>query len=175
MAQLLPSGFQMWLPIERNGTEAQVRPNFYSQPVLADCIGRGGATRVVNVPVDGSDGLVSAYAAYDGGRLSRIRSVYLNFWSNLTPASPGPVPSQERPAQTVSISLPTTVAGVTAQHLTAPGGAYANRSLTWNGLEWRYPDGRDTRVLNHAQNLSVVDGRLTMQVNATEAVMLILN
>lgn len=74
LQQILSAGYSLWLPIDSDGDKAQVRPNFYSQPFVADFIGKSNKTQVANVHVAGGSGYsgLCGYAAYDAGKLSRV-------------------------------------------------------------------------------------------------------
>lgn len=73
MQQLVPAAYQAWMPDVIDGAQPQVRPNFYSQVFTADFIGnQSKAVRVANLPVQGADGNISAYAAYESGYLARL-------------------------------------------------------------------------------------------------------
>ena len=153
MQQILSAGYSLWSPVDAEGYEAQVRPNFYSQPFIADFIGTSSETKVVNLHVTGGVGHsgLCGYAAYDAGKPARIalsmtsqslgmngkltRLVNFNFWSeyaSTTESLPSPT---NRPVHTVNIRLPSEIRSAAMQTLNSPEGAYGNSSLTWRGLE----------------------------------------
>ena len=80
-------GFSLWLPqaIEDH-PKPEVRAPYYAQPFIADFIGRGGTTKVVDLKL-GQD-RHSAYAAYEHGKLARIALVNLNLWGRIAPENP---------------------------------------------------------------------------------------
>lgn len=75
----------------------------------------------------------------------------------------------------VNITVPKSIARVRIKHLTAPEGAYANSTLTWGGAQWNYPSGQEEWVTQQESQMSVGQGKLSIAVNATEAVMLYLS
>lgn len=74
LQQILSAGYSLWLPIASEGEQPQVRPNFYSQPFIADFIGKSRQTQVARFHVSGGTGYsgLSGYAAYDAGKLARV-------------------------------------------------------------------------------------------------------
>ena len=74
MQQIIAAAYQHWLPVEIDGEQPQVRPNFYSQVFTADFIGNSSkAVRVANLPIGGANSsTISAYAAYENGTLARV-------------------------------------------------------------------------------------------------------
>lgn len=173
LQQLLSAPWNLWIPDESEMVKPQVLPNYYSQPFLADWIGNCGNTSVTEIKVDGGkdDGGLSAYAAFEKGELTRVAIVNFDYWSNST----SNMTTTERPVQTVRLALPDGVCNAVVQRLTAPGGAYANSSLTWNDLQWTYPTGREEKVGNTSLSLSVSNGGIDVPVAASEAVMVNLN
>lgn len=96
-----------------------------------------------------------------------------NFWSNSTPSGPSPDSTPNRPVQTMHLNISQAIKSATIQTLTAPDGAYANTSLTWRGLQWLSPDGREALVGNSSRSLTVTNNSVDVPVKASEAVMVI--
>ena len=89
-------------------------------------------------------------------------------------ASPPTANATTRPATVINLSGLQN-GRVTAQYLTAPEGAYANSTLTYAGQQWQYPSGKAMQVINDTETFHVEHGKLVVSVNATSAVLLIIN
>ncbi|KAI1379483.1 hypothetical protein F4677DRAFT_453065 [Hypoxylon crocopeplum] len=152
--QILASSLNMWRGVESKAGPARVSPNFYSQPFIADFIGKGGKTSVAPLDVGGDgDGKLVAYAAYESGKLARIALLNLDLWTSDNGTRPH----------------------VKVNHLSAPNGALAEAGLTYAGLEWTLEsNGTENQVKNDSNVLEVGDTGVTVSVNATSAVMVVL-
>ncbi|EME45631.1 glycoside hydrolase family 79 protein [Dothistroma septosporum NZE10] len=164
--QIVYPGFGMWVPVQSTWESPQVRANYYSQPFIADFIGSSGNTRVVELPINGT-ALVSAYVAFDGDRPSRLAIVNLALW---TP-SQGP-----RPFANVTISgLPSGIDTALMRVLSSPDGALSQDNLRYGGLRWTYEsNGRESAVSQQGRNISVLNGAITLSVQAAAGTLVIL-
>ncbi|OMP84259.1 hypothetical protein BK809_0000064 [Diplodia seriata] len=161
--------FSPWLgaaTVINNATLApQTLGSYYGCVYVADFIGAAGALRVVEL--DTGDDDVSAYAAYNEGRLTRVAVVNLELWRGSDGDGTGT--GARRPSKTVELSL-----GVDHQHqngssgvkrkvrvrrLTGPGAGAQARDITWAGTQW-------TRESN---GLPVVVGEESYAVDVDEA------
>lgn len=161
MQQIVAPGFNMWEPVVSRWGPAVVRANYYSQPFVGDFISRT-PPRVLNIPIPGQD-VLSAYAGYVGGRLSKVVFVNMNLWS----ARRGTV----RPTGKFNLAgLPGDVKFARIHYLTAKEGAEANNTLTYKGLRWTYGSGGlGFKVLNDSLRVDVRDGKLAVPVDASSA------
>lgn len=75
--------------------------------------------------------------------------------------------------QIVRLNIPKVIQSATLQTLTSPDGAYGNSTLTWRGLQWRFPDGKEVQVRNDSKPLTINNGAVDVPVNASEAVMVV--
>ncbi|CAJ2499857.1 Uu.00g027100.m01.CDS01 [Anthostomella pinea] len=165
--QIMHSGFDMWLPVASAGLPAQTFSNYYSQPFVADFIGSSGTTRVAQLSLEGEYENVAAYAAYDGGALSRIAVANLQYW-NATSST------EDRGGVTLDLALPDGVESVTVYHLNSPAGAGAAAdSITYGGSQWTYGSlGTEVKgVRDDTEVVAVVDGVASVTVASSEAVL----
>ena len=160
--QIVLPGFQMWEPVVSDFGPPLVRANYYSQPLVAEFIGKSGITRVSELAIRGTD-LLSAYVAYENDKPARIAIVNMELWKAGNGA---------RPSVDLTLSdLPKSAKGAKVYTLIAPDGAYANDTLTWRGLQWTYKsNGLEVRVGEDSESVSVKDGKLGVTVKATSAV-----
>lgn len=167
--QLFAYGYQpiMWLPVEYLGIAPHVTANFYSQPLVADFIGSSGATTMAQLNVTPAQDSVAAYAAFESGVPKRVAVVNLDYWNS---ASSG----TDRDSVSVELSVPSDVSTVTVDHLSSPDGAGADATtITYGGSQWTYDSlGQEvTGVRDDTEELTVVDGIVTVTVNASSAVL----
>jgi hypothetical protein len=160
--QIVFPGFQMWEPVDSKFGPRCVRPNFYSQPFVADFIGRSGKTRVLELEVTGTD-LLSAYIAFDDEVPARIALVNLELW---TPDN------GTRPSADITLTgLYDRNYNALIHRLASPEGAYGISFITWRGLQWTSKsNGLEVRVGTGSQRLHVYNGSVTVTVEATSAV-----
>ncbi|KAI0426042.1 hypothetical protein F5Y09DRAFT_346081 [Xylaria sp. FL1042] len=167
--QIMHAGYNLWLPVASAGLPAQVFSNYYSQPFLADFIGK---TQVSQLSVPTSN--VAAYAAYEDGTPKRIAAINMNYW-NAT-SSTG-----SRGSVTLDFAIPDDedihIAQVTVYHLNSPAGAGAAAdSITYGGSQWTYDSlGKEVRgVRNDTEIVAVVGGVASVTVASSEAVLVCL-
>ncbi|KAI0155206.1 hypothetical protein GGR57DRAFT_511654 [Xylariaceae sp. FL1272] len=166
--QILRSSLNMWIPVKSTFSDPRVTANFYSQPFVADLIGKSGETRVMQLDVGSPDkGLYVAYAAYDAGKLSRIALLNLEIWHS------GEGDNRARPQISFSLQgLPGRISQATVHHLTAEKGALAKNNLTYAGFEWTYESrGKQSKVKSDSKILAVSGGEVDVVVKATQAVL----
>ena len=158
MQQIVYPGYQMWEPVPNEYTHPLVRPNYYSQPLVASFIGSSGTTTVSEIT---SQEMLAAYAAFESSSLARVAIVNLDLWNN----------AGSRPVVRYTIDdVPSGASSAHVQFLTAPEGAYATRTVTFDGLRYTYANqGLPVRVLSDAMTIPVVKGSVTIPVNATSA------
>ena len=133
--------------------------------MAADFLGfdRSKPTRVRALQVPGSNSRLSAYASYQGTELSKVAILNLKFWDKSV--SNGPRPNEE-----VTLELPTGITKVEIQQLTGPG-AFAQDGVTWAGEDWTFAsNGKGVVVSEVKQILPVRQGKVTFNINATEAI-----
>ncbi|KAI1260186.1 hypothetical protein F5Y18DRAFT_442016 [Xylariaceae sp. FL1019] len=166
--QILRSSLNMWIPVRSTFSEPKVTANFYSQPFVADFIGKSGETRVMQLDVGSpNQGLYVAYAAYDAGKLSRIALLNLEIWHS------GEGDNRARPQISFSLQgLPERISQATIHHLTAEKGALAQDNLTYSGFEWTYESrGKQSKVKSDSKVLAVNGGNVDVVVKGTQAVL----
>lgn len=165
MAMKPIGGFSLWLPHETDGYLPAVRAPYYAQPYIADFMGKTGA-QVLNQDLKSKR--LSAYAAYDQGRLARIALVNLNLWNGTD--------QSERPVQTFNVQANVDQNCVQVRRLTAPTGAYANDTITWAGQQWTYESNGMSVTTNQtlSEPVPVQNGVAQVDVAASEAVMVML-
>ena len=164
--------------IKRNNS---VLAPFYGQIFAADFIGlHQGDVQVteLKLPKGTNTDLLSAYAAYESGRLARIAMLNMNFWSGKPDCSPS---ASSRPIQNVEVAVPENAKAGHVKKLTSPRGADAHASdgITWGGTSWNTEenDGIGRQVLGENESVSTLpisNGTVTVSVAASEAIMLYL-
>ncbi|KAI1460255.1 hypothetical protein F4805DRAFT_416980 [Annulohypoxylon moriforme] len=166
--QILMASLNMWRAVDSNAGPASVSANFYSQPFIADFISKGGNTQVAKLDVgDDSKGTLTAYAAYESGKLARIALLNLDLWTSQN--------GTRTPVEFTLKGLPTSSKQAKVHHLSAPGGALAKDGLTYAGLQWtKESNGIGQQVKNDSSVLELNGTDVTVRVNATSAIMLVL-
>lgn len=153
--------YSAWQPVEYNGSPPQVRPSYYAQVFAADFIGTSPQMQIYNIDLGLAN--MSAYAAYDHGKLARIAIVNLDEWNTTT--------AYLRPLQQICIRVPQGVESVLVKYLTSPG-ANSTNSITWGGVSWSYAsNGVGVKVENTDQIVEARDGVAQIIVKSSEAVM----
>ncbi|KAJ4490763.1 hypothetical protein J3R30DRAFT_132849 [Lentinula aciculospora] len=123
---------------------------------------------------------ISAYAIYESSSLARIALINFNEWNNTTPYA--------RPNAVFRITLPHPTGNTTGSNsnsvsmrtLTAPGGASADNELTFGGIMWNYTTQGLPQQVESVPGTVVVerstkDGSITVEVGASEAVLIAVN
>ncbi|KAI6081206.1 hypothetical protein F4821DRAFT_249878 [Hypoxylon rubiginosum] len=167
--QILRGSLHMWRAVEADGLPPAVTPNYYSQPFVADFIGRSGQTQVAPIDVDDdADGTLVAYGAYESGKLVRVAVLNVDLWT--------PQNCTTRPHVGFTLEgLPNTTTQVQVHHLTAPDGALAEDGLTYAGLQWTYENnGVEKQVGKDSNVLNVNGGVVKFPVRSSSAVMIVL-
>lgn len=163
--QIIFPGYHMWEPVQSDFGPPAVWPNYYSQPFLADFIGRSGKTRVAEIDIPGNPDLLSAYVAYEYDAPVRVAIVNFHLW---TPTDYNNV----RPS--VEINLTGLWGGIKAAQimkLSSPEGAYGTDFITWRGLEWTAEsNGKEVRIGRDAILVAARAGIVSVKVEATSAV-----
>lgn len=108
----------------------------------------------------------SAYGVYESGKLSKYVLLNLNEWNSTT--------AYPRPAQRITLDIPTHNADATIRRLTGPG-ASANSGIKWAGLYWGYADGRLVQSgREESEKMKTKNGRLTLDVESSQCVVVTL-
>ena len=158
-------GFAAWRPVVVDGAAPQVRPPYYGNLFVADVM--GGTENLQAKNIDLNSDVLSAYALYAGGSLTKYAIINLLEWNTTT--------TYPRPTVEVSVSVPATYGNeVSLKYLQAPG-ADVNQGITWGGQSYNYSStapgeveitGKETLV-----PVKVVNGQATFKLNASEAVL----
>ena len=162
--QLLSSDFILWNPNSEDGLAKETYAPWYSQPLLADMIGRAGNTTVQHLTgVDNAN--VVVYAAYDGDVLARIVILNLELWS---------AGDKDGPVETITLTnMPGSSAVVLS--LTSPEGAFGKASgMTYGGSQWTgESDGMEVKgVVDDTRSVPVAKRQVDVDVRASSAVLL---
>ncbi|KAH9996188.1 glycoside hydrolase family 79 protein [Xylariaceae sp. FL0662B] len=171
--QIMHAGYDFWLPVASAGKQPRVFASFYSQPFVADFIGKSGHTRVAKLPIDGkvAQSNLAAYAAYEGDAAKRIAITNLNYWTKKSSGA-----GKTRPSAAVHVKVPKGVEKVKVVHLSSPQGASAAAdSITYGGSQWTYKSlGKEVKgVRDDTKEITVKDGVATIKVPASEAVLVV--
>ena len=159
-----------WVPIGGAGfgPDPIVQAPFYGSVFAADFQAKPEGTGVVEIAIGG---MLSAYAAYEDGKLARVAVVNLKEWTT----------GDENPRGNATVVLQGVgnVARGTLRRLTAEAGAGAlgfdrdksgSQNITWAGEQWTYAvDNGNGHGGNVTESVSVTDGKLTIVVRDSEA------
>lgn len=162
--------YASWLPIQVNDTAPHVRPPYYGNIFVSRFIGSSGKTRIANFPLN--DHVNVAYAAYDDGKLARI--VFLNMKEyNATRTEDGHI--ECRPVTTFRFPAPDGFTQARLARLWAPN-AHETTDITIDGVSYSYENGlgKPFRVKNDARIIEAKDGKFSVRVEASGAVMITL-
>lgn len=163
--QIVAPGFNLWQPVKSKWTAPLVRPTYYAMPFAADFI-NGKNTRVHEIKLENTNTL-SAYTAWEGGKIARIAIVNMNFWKR---------GQGNRLSSQFTIKHLNGVKSAKIEHLTAPDGALADGGLSWGGLEWTYrSNGKGVSLRKDTNTKDVKDGAVTVSVPASSAIMITFN
>lgn len=162
------SNASAWLPVEKYGLQPYVRPNYYAwaafdQTIGCSCQARVAALNLSSTPTGYADH-IGAYAVYQNEALASI--VLLNtVIANISTSA--------KPTLTVSLTLPTSLAGQTLylSYLTADG-ADAKNGTTWNGISYEQDtEGKPTLVNGTTTTVTIgSDGGVDVPLRDTQAV-----
>lgn len=144
-----------------------VRPPLYGQIVVADVIGHNPHVQILPIDLGTKHWKFSAYGVYESTQLRKYVLINLDEWNATT--------SNPRPAQQVTLNLPSDVRSATIQRLLGPG-ASADSGISWGGLSWNYTRGRlaQSGRPDH-EVLRITRGMARLMIPSTEAVLVTLN
>lgn len=159
--------FALWNPEYKHKGKvvpASVHAAFYGQLFAAEFRGDGDNVRVFNRDLDKP--FVSAYMAYDNGKLSRVAIFNLDLWSQ--------VDTPQREKKDVTLNIGDLAKSVEIKRLTAvKGGTAGVSNITWGGEQWTAESGgKGVPLLNDTITVPVNNDKVQFSVQASEAVML---
>ncbi|KAI1386621.1 uncharacterized protein F4822DRAFT_444963 [Hypoxylon trugodes] len=166
--QILMASLSMWRAVESKRGDPIVSANYYSQPFIADFIGKGGKTQVSQLNLgDDRDGTLVAYGAYESGKLARIAFLNLDMWTTRNGTRPQ--------VDFVLKGLSATGTQAKIHRLSAPDGALAKNNLSYAGLEWTWESrGIGQQLRDDSTVMDINSTNMTVSVDATSAVMVVL-
>lgn len=158
--------YASWQPIESKGVAPTTRPPYYGHIMVANAIGQSKNTRIVNIPL-GED-TESAYAIYDGKRLSKLVVTNLRAFNQTT--------TETRPHRAYSFQVPARHRSAKVERLIGPG-SDALVNITFGGISYDYALRRGMPVPVHGleEVAGVRDGVLAVKVPDSSAVLLTLD
>jgi hypothetical protein len=171
--------YASWQPIATHQTTIGTKAPYYGNIAVAAFLGdltAGRAVHVVHLPLAG-DSQHAAYAAYVGGRLTRLAALNLrmyNYTINGTSSVPNPQP---RPCRRFAFAVPGLRDGQTVrvQRLLA-NGSDAVSGITWDGWSYNYEldRGRPVRLRNVTvgEEAVVMDGMVVLDALDSSAAVL---
>lgn len=152
--------YASWQPVESRGIPPTTRPPYYGQIMVAEAIGKSNDTRVVNIPL--SEDTESAYAIYNGQRLSKLVVTNLRAFNQTT---------GDRPHRTYQFNVPAQHERARIERLNGPG-SDAIGNITFGGVSYDHALGEGKPVRRHAhQETRVIDGVLEIEVPDSSAVL----
>lgn len=157
-----------WQPVELDGVAPYPRPLYYGHAAFNQIIGPTCTAQVSQYSLSsvpsGYDGYVRAYSIYQAGSLATLAIIN---------AKMANVSDSDKANLTVTISLPTSLAGKTVHlaYLTNDG-VDAKYNSTWNGISYEQSgDGSPTQVSDDDETVTVGnDGSLSITVRDSQAV-----
>ncbi|KAI5455612.1 hypothetical protein BGZ63DRAFT_429703 [Mariannaea sp. PMI_226] len=155
-------GYVAWHPVFYDDIVPQVRSPYYGHLFVSDFMGGSKVFRVIEVPTD--DDLLAVYAGYENNHLKRVAIINFDIWQG----------EGCRTYRTFTIQAPPGARTGRVQTLTSSKGATANDTFYWAGHSWSYEsNGKARKVhgLQEYQNSPVFNGKLKVNVGASEAVM----
>jgi len=161
--------FSLWQPSEFDYTPAAVYANYYAHLYVADFISTSGAMQAMELPVSPTSDTLTAYAAYEHGNIQRVALVNMDYFDGTSTSS------SDRPSQTFSIAVPSSVHSVTVRTLT--GGddgamAFDTANITWGGESFSLDqDGVGQMVAMANSTVQAQNGQVNVVVPASEAAM----
>lgn len=146
---------------------AQIRASFYGQIFAAEFRGTASTVRVTNIDLQSS--YYSAYGAYDNNKLARIALTNLELWEGGNAA--------DRPGRIFNLTLDASAKSVEVKKLTSPdGGIGSPDTISWGGTQWTAAsNGLPVQVLNNSESLPVQNGKVSVDVLASQAVIVFIN
>ncbi|KAK4867853.1 hypothetical protein LT330_007512 [Penicillium expansum] len=155
--------YASWQPIESKGVPPTTRPPYYGQVMVASAIGQSKDTRIVNIPL--SEDTESAYAIYNGDRLSKLVVTNLRAFNQTT---------SDRPHREYTFHVPTQHKSAMIERLIGPG-SDALDNITFGGISYDHGLKEGKPVQQHAnEETRIVNGLLTITVPDSSAVLLTL-
>lgn len=155
--------YASWQPIGIKGLPPATRPPYYGQVMVASAIGNSPNTHVVNIPL--SEDTESAYAIYDGSRLSKLVVINLRAFNHTT---------ADRPNREYRFQVPGHYQNAKIDRLLGPG-SDASGKITFGGVSYDYAlnEGRPVRL--HSEETTGIEyGVLTVEVPDSSAVLVTL-
>lgn len=166
--QIMHAGYDMWLPLDSAGISRRVFSNFYAMPFVGDFIGVGGGTRAAQLPTGVEN--VIAYVAYADGKPVRIAIVNLDIWDEED--------GVERGSRRLTLAVPKGCEKVRVEVLNSPEGAHASAdSMSYAGSQWTSASNgvEVTGVRKDSRSLKAKDGKVTVEVEESSAVLVYLS
>ncbi|KAK4499664.1 hypothetical protein PRZ48_010182 [Zasmidium cellare] len=162
--------YASWRAVEYNGLAPAVLPPYYAHPFVADVIGNGkDKVRVTDLRL--SQDKFAGYGIYEGspGQLKKIVLLNLELYNSTTGGA--------RPSSTMDLDLGSASKNAKIEKLTAPGAEVQDASkISWKGDSWTYQShGRAVPGASTTEHKSVSGGRLSVTVQASEAVLVTLS
>ncbi|KAF7799182.1 hypothetical protein EIP86_010413 [Pleurotus ostreatoroseus] len=155
--------FNLWQSTASDGRVPEVMPIYYGMLFAADFVGESGDMQVVEI--GGQRDTLAAYAAYQGGNLTKVAIVNLEAWEE----------GATRPSTNVTLQVPDGVQNVTVQRLASTVGAAGlnPENVTWAGQVYtKANNGLGQLVGSSSESVNVQGQNASLIVNASEAVVI---
>ncbi|KAJ5676453.1 uncharacterized protein N7477_002086 [Penicillium maclennaniae] len=158
--------YASWQPILGKGQPPTTRPPYYGQIMVASALGHSHNARVVNIPLD--EETESAYAIYDGDRLSKLAVMNMQAFNQTTTGI--------RPSNEYQFKVPGHYRQAKVERLIAPG-SDATEEVTFAGISYDHDLAMGKPVVVDPKEKFVVikDGVLRVVVPDSSAVVVSLN
>lgn len=157
--------YASWQPILGKGQPPTTCPPYYGQIMVAAALGQQQDARIVNIPL--SEDTESAYAIYNGDRLSKLAVVNLRAFNQT---------SSTRPSKQYQFQVPNSYRQGKVERLIAPG-SDSLKGITFSGTSYDYDrkEGRPVVVDSKKEVVSVENGVLSVDVPDASAVLVSLS
>ncbi|KAJ5086472.1 hypothetical protein NUU61_007779 [Penicillium alfredii] len=152
--------YASWQPITSKGVPPTTRPPYYGQIMVATALGHAKDSRIVNIPL--SEDTESAYAIYNGKRLSKLAVLNLRAFNQTT--------TKTRPDRKYLFQLPKHSQDAKIERLTAPG-SDALQNVTFGGVSYGYglKQGKPVVVDSKEEKADIKNGVLSIDIPDSSA------
>lgn len=133
--------------------------------MVASAVGSSSNTRVVNIPL--RKDTESAYAIYDGDKMTKLAIINLQAFNHTTHSS--------RPSRSYSFRVPEQFASAKAERLIAPGSDMSD-NITFGGVSYDYDlkQGKPVVTDPKEETTAIQNGILNIALPDSSAVLLTL-
>ena len=159
--------FAAWQPVEN---PPYTQGGFYGHVFIADFIGNNVSTALRVKELKTGDESITAYAGFHDNELAKIALTNQQLWTKNDSLGA----QKQRPSKMVhlDLGLSNAVRQVALRKLTGPFGDSLS-NITWAGQDWTAESkGKPTPVNQTTQMVPVTNGSISVEIFATEALLI---